>query len=1047
MLQGGVKPGNSVSEAYETIVGKVCIERGWVTREQLVGCLRECGSAMDDLSTPGTGSRLTDMLVSRGLVKQDQMSALREEVSRILANSSSYTVVRKGDASLGQLLVKGGQLKKEHLIEALSIQQFTASKGGTVPRLGEVLISKGYSSFKSIQDALNSQKEKTPLQCASCQAAYQVVDFDPKKKYLCKKCTGPLLPPGQAQSDIPEEVAKASQNEKNMLGKYIAVKELGRGGMGAVYKAWDQPLKRWVAIKVLIGTGAKDEIARFRREAQTAAALRHPNIVGIFEVTSVGDKHIIAMEYIDGKSLAGLKMAAIKAAEILGEVCQAVEYAHSRGIIHRDIKPHNVMIDTEGKPYVMDFGLAKSLQHESHITMQGTVVGTPSYMSPEQAEGRISQVDKQSDVYSLGAVLFECLTGRPPFKGTSPIDTMKMVVNDDVRPPTELNSAVPKDLETIVLKALEKDKRLRYASAKAMADDLQKFAGGREIRAKRAPVAAKLARQMKRQWAPLAAIAAVTLIAILAAVLIAGSGGKDKEVATLLRAGNKLASAGDWNAALVKFESALALDPSNSEVLQRVEDANRETKKALDSEKYQRDALVRKTEEERKRKDDARKAAQPAFDNASNAFKKGRTDLYRQINDLSKIDQELQEAIDHCGKAIAIFPEHHEAYHLRGQAYYLRQYYAEAEKDFTAAIGFLNTFSAAYYDRGRVYLDLASEAAGQSGLRGTSGDDEPKALREKAKADFQAYKTNGGGDPEQMEIAAALIAVSETAYDRASQICDGLIQKQTNNEEVYKVKGDALFEEAHGPRPSPQRPTLYRDSIKAYTDAIARRVNYPEAYLGRGHALAHVGDREAATRDLDKAMPIGRGSGGWFSARGLVLYELGRRPEAIRDFESALAVRPNDTAAMNNLGWLYYQQREDRRALDLFNRVLKLDSKNSLALAYRGLVHSLIGDTGQALADLEASLALDPKGSQVYLYRATVYNVRREWSKSEDDCTRYIAAFPSSAEGYFHRGAARYGLEKFQEAIADWAEMAKLDPKRKDDADKRIAQARQRLGQ
>jgi tetratricopeptide (TPR) repeat protein len=1046
MLQGGLKPGNVVSEAYETIVGKVCIERGWVTRDQLVECLRECGSTFDEMATPGTGSRLTDMLVSRGLVKQDQMNALREEVSRILANSSSYTVVRKGDASLGQLLFKGGQLKKEQLIEALSMQQHAASRGGTVPRLGEILISKGYTSFKAIQDALNSQKEKTPLQCVSCQANYQVVDYDPKKKYLCKKCTGPLLPPGQIKSDIPEEVTKASQNEKNVLGKYVAVKELGRGGMGAVYKAWDQPLKRWVAIKVLLGTGAKDEIARFRREAQTAAALRHPNIVGIFEVTSVGDKHIIAMEYIDGKSLAGLKMPAGKAAEVMGRVCEAVEYAHSRGIIHRDIKPHNVMIDTEGKPFVMDFGLAKSLENQSHITMQGTVVGTPSYMAPEQAEGRISAVDKQSDVYSLGAVLYECLTGRPPFKGMSPIETMKMVVNDDARPPSDLNPAVPKDLETIVLKALEKDKQRRYASAQAMADDLEKFSGGREIRAKRAPVGAKLARQIRRQWAPYAAIGATALVAILAAVIFM-SGGKEKEVATLLRAGNKLAVKGDWSGALVKFESAKALDPENPEIRQRVEDATREIQKATDTEKSQRDAVTRKAEEARKRKDDARVAAQPSFDNARNAFQKARTDLYRQIGDLSKIDQNLQEAIDHCGKAIAILPEHHEAFHLRGQAFYLRQDYAAAEKDFTTAIGFLATFSAAYYDRGRVWLDLATEAVGQSGLRGTSGDDESKTLREKAKADFNAYKANGGGDPEQMELAAALLAASELAYDRASQICDLLIEKQTTNEEVYKVKGDAVFEQAHASKSATLRPKLFRESITAYTEAIAKRVNYPEAFLGRGHALAHMGDKEAATRDLDRATPIGKGSGGWYAARGLVFYELGRRPEAIRDFEAALAVRPNDASVLNNLSLLYYQQKDDSRALDLAERALKLDPKSAVALSNRGLAHAGLGDTGLALTDFEAALAADPRRLQVYLYRGSVYNQRRDWAKAEEDLSRYAAAYPSSADAFLQRGSARFGQEKFQEAIADWEKAIQLDPKRKDDTEKRIAQAKQRLGQ
>src|SRR5262249_52408015 len=158
--------------------------------------------------------------------------------------------------------------------------------------------------------------------------------------------------------------------------------ELGRGGMGVVYKAWESALKRWVALKVLVGAGGKEDLVRFRREAQTAAALRHPNIVGIYEVGEVAEKHVIAMEDIDGRSMAGEKMAPKKAAQILSEVARAVEFAHAKGIIHRDLKPHNIMIDREGKAWVMDFGLAKSLQGNSHITMSGTVVGTPSYMAP-----------------------------------------------------------------------------------------------------------------------------------------------------------------------------------------------------------------------------------------------------------------------------------------------------------------------------------------------------------------------------------------------------------------------------------------------------------------------------------------------------------------------------------------------------------------------------------------------------------------------------------------------------------------------------------------
>jgi predicted Ser/Thr protein kinase len=435
--------GASVSEAFETIVGKVCVERGLVTRDQLVDCLRECASTADSLLSQSSQSRLSDLLVSKGLVTSQQIATLREEVSRILATDSAYTVVRRGDTSLGQILVGAGSCSKEHVIEALSIQQHFADRGGPAPRLGEILLQKGYATFAAIEKGLATQNEKSVLNCVSCRSQYAVLDFSPKKKYVCKKCAGALLPPGEVPTDIPEEVTSAQKIAKNIVGKYVVVKELGRGGMGVVYKAWESGLRRWVALKMLAGAGGKEDLIRFRREAQTAASLRHPNIVGIYEVGEVGDKHVIAMEYIDGYSLAGEKIPAPKAAAIMAEVARAVEFAHSKGIIHRDIKPHNIMIDREEKSFVMDFGLAKSLQGNSQITMTGTVVGTPSYMAPEQAAGKIALVGKTSDVYSIGAVLYEVLTGLPPFKGPNPVETLRMVVHEEVVPPSRLNPAVP----------------------------------------------------------------------------------------------------------------------------------------------------------------------------------------------------------------------------------------------------------------------------------------------------------------------------------------------------------------------------------------------------------------------------------------------------------------------------------------------------------------------------------------------------------------------------------------------------------------------------
>jgi len=818
-----------VSAAFETIVGKVCVERGWVTRDQLVDCLRQVATTMDTPSPDSSSSRLSDMLVARGLVTADQIAALREEVSRILATDSAYTVVRRGDTSLGQILVSAGACSKEQVIEALSIQQHLADKGGPAPRLGEILLQKGQVTFAAIEQALESQNGKTLLHCVSCRSQYAVLDFSPKRKYLCKKCAGSLLPPGELPPGIPEEVATAQTNPRNVLGKYVLLQELGRGCMGVVYKAWESPLKRWVALKVLLGSGGQEELIRFRREAQTAASLRHPGIVGIFEVGDIGDKHVIAMEFVDGKSLAGERLPAPKAAELLAQVSRAVEFAHSRGIIHRDIKPHNIMVDREGKPFVMDFGLAKSLEGHSQITLSGTVVGTPSYMAPEQAAGKVAQIGKQSDVYSLGAVLYELLTGLPPFKGPNPVETLRRVVNDDVATPSQLNAAVPPDLETIVLKCLEKDPARRYPSAAALAADLDHFCGGKAIAARRDHAATIVARRVKRQWVPLVAVAATLALIALGAFVLSRGPAKAEEIRSLLQTGDRLADSGDLKGALTNYEAARALDAENKDVQLRIADATQR--------------IQQTDKREIARREEAKSKAQPEIDLGKTKLQRANTMFYQPGADFSRMNSLLQEAVDHFTRALQLLPASPELLHLRGQARALQQNAQEADKDFSAAIKSLKSFSAAYYDRARLYLALAAEENSQS-------------WRDKARSDLESYRKSGGGDREQMEFVEALLAASEHSPAKVLQICDRLIGRQTTNEEVFKLKGDAFAEMALKEE-GEKRADLLTQAILSQTEALTRRVNYPEAYLARGHVHFAQGKFADAVADWERAIALG----------------------------------------------------------------------------------------------------------------------------------------------------------------------------------------------
>jgi tetratricopeptide (TPR) repeat protein/tRNA A-37 threonylcarbamoyl transferase component Bud32 len=293
-------------------------------------------------------------------------------------------------------------------------------------------------------------------------------------------------------ADTPADGAAADCEPPPTFPGHEILGEMGRGGMGVVYKARDVKLARIVAIKTLVESqhATREQLDRFLREAQAAARLHHPNILPIHAIGEHQGRPYISLEYADGGSLAErlaqAPMEPREAAALVETLARAVEVAHRAGIVHRDLKPSNVLLTGDRVAKVSDFGLAKLLDVDSRSTLSGQVLGTPSYMAPEQTDERSKQVGRAADVYGLGAVLYQALTGRPPFLGGSALETLKLLGSTAVVPPRQLRPEVPKDLETIVLKCLEKDPAKRYPGAEDLADDLRRFREGRAIRARRA---------------------------------------------------------------------------------------------------------------------------------------------------------------------------------------------------------------------------------------------------------------------------------------------------------------------------------------------------------------------------------------------------------------------------------------------------------------------------------------------------------------------------------------------------------------------------------
>ncbi len=752
--------------------------------------------------------------------------------------------------------------------------------------------------------------------------------------------------------------------------------------MAQVWKAWDPELERFVALKI-IREGTEQEQKRFVVEARSAGALNHPNITGVHDFGEDEGFSYIAFDYIDGSTSWDLEPDIQRTVEIVRDSALAVQHAHDKGIIHRDIKPSNIMISKAGQTYVTDFGLARRISSREQLTVSGASIGTPSFMSPEQAEGRSHQVDGTTDVYSLGATLYALLTRRAPFDGDSAFMVMLQVIREDPPLPTEIRPEIGKDLETIILKCLEKLPKNRYATADDLANELNRYLDQEPIHAVPVPPLRRWARKIIRKKQPITIAVAILLFTFSLGLFL-------------------------WNASP---KPATTPEP----------------------------APVTAGEEFREKLGERLQTIGDQIQQLRYSYYIKNIDLSRQLRELRAGLEGLENSLDDQPADLAA-----PGWKMAGIGWYVYGHRTRSEAALLRAGNELPEDTEIRFHLGRIYLDRSrSTFLEEVAIPLEDARKSPSVWIAKAKKYFQQKEANRekapGIDQDLIQLYLALTKGKKEWVRKEAEEGWKKNEKRLGSEEYWILMGMATtpdlaitdYTEAIERRPHYDTGYFLRgwsyaivgNSENALEDLnMAIRINprLSLAYHERAQIRAGKGLSEKALQDYNRTIELSPNFTNAYNNRGVFYFDRKQWTEAIQDFSRVIELEPTLGIPYSNRGEIYRIQGELEKAMEDCNLAIQYSSNHPTFYSNRGHVYFDREDYENAIQDYTQAIALAPNAAAFSYYRGLARFEFGSLEKALEDFSRALELNPDMANAHLYRARTHEGMEKWQEAVDDY---------------------------